>query len=199
LPRGLECPSRAAREDDQGTHRHMTAEAVALQHYLDAQRASALAILDGLTDEQLRTSVLPSGWTPLGLIKHLGYAERYWFQTIRWRRCSPSTGSSANEAMPCWPPRRWMRSRSGVTVVTRTARFPICADRPAHDRGDLSASRPPRRRARTPRRPNRSQSALVQADVARDLAARRSRTRGGHDDLGLCGLKMISLWPRATA
>jgi uncharacterized damage-inducible protein DinB len=60
----------------------MTAEAVALQHYLDAQRASALAVLDGLTDEQLRTSVLPSGWTPLGLIKHLGYAERYWFQTM---------------------------------------------------------------------------------------------------------------------
>ncbi|WP_265737815.1 mycothiol transferase [Actinacidiphila oryziradicis] len=60
----------------------MTAEAVALQHYLDAQRASALAILDGLTDEQLRTPVLASGWTPLGLIKHLGYAERYWFQTM---------------------------------------------------------------------------------------------------------------------
>lgn len=60
----------------------MTAEAVALQHYLDAQRASARAILDGLTDEQMRTSVLPSGWTPLGLIKHLGYAERYWFQAM---------------------------------------------------------------------------------------------------------------------
>src|SRR3954453_14884092 len=60
----------------------MTAEAVALQHYLDAPRARARAILDGLTDEQLRTSVLPSGWTPLRLIKHLGYAERYWFQTM---------------------------------------------------------------------------------------------------------------------
>lgn len=59
----------------------MTPEAVALQHYLDAQRAGALAILDGLTDEQSRTPVLPSGWTPIGLIKHLGYAERYWFQT----------------------------------------------------------------------------------------------------------------------
>ncbi len=60
----------------------MTSEAVALQHFLDAQRTSALAILDGLTDEQLRTSVLPSGWTPLGLIKHLGYAERHWFQRV---------------------------------------------------------------------------------------------------------------------
>ncbi|MFB8271981.1 DinB family protein [Streptomyces sp. NPDC055955] len=60
----------------------MTAEAVALQHFLDAQRASASAILDGLTDEQLRTSVLPSGWTPLGLIKHLVDAERHWFQEV---------------------------------------------------------------------------------------------------------------------
>jgi hypothetical protein len=60
----------------------MTAEAVALQHFLDAQRASALAIIDGLTDEQLRTSVLPSGWAPLGLIQHLGHAERHWFQSV---------------------------------------------------------------------------------------------------------------------
>ncbi len=25
---------------------------------------------------------MPSGWTPLGLIKHLGYAERHWFQEV---------------------------------------------------------------------------------------------------------------------
>ncbi|HYJ68548.1 MAG TPA: DinB family protein [Nocardioidaceae bacterium] len=60
----------------------MTAEAVALQHFLDVQRANALAIVDGLTEEQLRASVLPSGWTPLGLIQHLGHAERHWFQTV---------------------------------------------------------------------------------------------------------------------
>ena len=57
-------------------------EAAALRHYLDAQRASALAILDGLTDDQLRTAVLPSGWTPIGLIKHLADAERHWFQRV---------------------------------------------------------------------------------------------------------------------
>lgn len=57
------------------------AEAAALRHYLDAQRAAAVSILDGLDDGQLRMSCLPSGWTPIGLIKHLGYAERYWFQT----------------------------------------------------------------------------------------------------------------------
>ncbi|WP_307795599.1 mycothiol transferase [Actinacidiphila acididurans] len=32
--------------------------------------------------EQLRTAVLPSDWTPLGLVKHLGYAERHWLQRV---------------------------------------------------------------------------------------------------------------------
>ncbi|WP_245750314.1 DinB family protein [Nocardioides terrae] len=59
----------------------MTAEAAALRHYLDAQRTSAVAILGGLSDEQLRTSALP-GWTPIGLIKHLADAERHWFQRV---------------------------------------------------------------------------------------------------------------------
>ncbi|MFJ9787219.1 DUF664 domain-containing protein [Amycolatopsis sp. NPDC101161] len=26
--------------------------------------------------------VLPSGWTPLGMVEHLGYAERHWFQEV---------------------------------------------------------------------------------------------------------------------
>src|SRR5262245_58017551 len=53
-----------------------------LLHFLDAQRASVLAIVDGLSDEQLRKPVVPSGWTPLGLIEHLAGAEYYWFQII---------------------------------------------------------------------------------------------------------------------
>ncbi|RVX45526.1 uncharacterized protein DUF664 [Nonomuraea polychroma] len=54
----------------------------ALLMFLEAQRASVLAILDGLDDRLLTTAVLPSGWTPLGLVEHLGYAERHWFQEI---------------------------------------------------------------------------------------------------------------------
>ena len=47
-----------------------------------------LAVLEGLDDAALRTAVLPSGWTPLGLVAHLGDAERHWFQDVL-------TGSSA--------------------------------------------------------------------------------------------------------
>jgi Protein of unknown function (DUF664) len=70
-----------------------TEEARVLGHFLDAQRAAVLAIVDGLDDQGLRTPVLPSGWTPLGLIVHLGHAERHWFQQV-------ATGSAP--ALP-WP------------------------------------------------------------------------------------------------
>jgi uncharacterized damage-inducible protein DinB len=50
--------------------------------FLDAQRRSALAIVEGLSDDELRKPVVPSGWTPLGLIEHLAGAEFYWFDVI---------------------------------------------------------------------------------------------------------------------
>ncbi|WP_252541334.1 DinB family protein [Streptomyces sp. RO-S4] len=53
-----------------------------LSAFLAAQRASVLAIVDGIDTQALTTSVLPSGWTPLGLIEHLGHAERHWLQEI---------------------------------------------------------------------------------------------------------------------
>jgi Protein of unknown function (DUF664) len=43
-------------------------------------RATLLAKLDGLTDSQLRSSTLPSGWTPIGLLRHLVFVERRWMQ-----------------------------------------------------------------------------------------------------------------------
>ena len=50
---------------------------------LRSQRRHVLDQLDDLTDEQLRTAALPSGWTPLGLIRHLTLSdERYWFETV---------------------------------------------------------------------------------------------------------------------
>jgi uncharacterized damage-inducible protein DinB len=53
-----------------------------LVSFLDAQRERAFEIVAGLDEHQLRTAVLPSGWTPLGLIEHLGDAERHWFGEV---------------------------------------------------------------------------------------------------------------------
>jgi len=50
---------------------------------LRAQRAHVLGILDGLSDEDLRRPVLPSGWSCLGLVHHLAVdVERFWFRAV---------------------------------------------------------------------------------------------------------------------
>jgi hypothetical protein len=55
----------------------------ALTRALASSRDHVLRQLDGLTQEQLRTPVAPSGWTPLGLVRHLTLSdERYWFQVV---------------------------------------------------------------------------------------------------------------------
>lgn len=51
-----------------------------LLRYLDYFRSVLLAKVDGLTETQLRSSILPSGWTPLELVKHLTYVERRWLE-----------------------------------------------------------------------------------------------------------------------
>ncbi|WP_309116867.1 DinB family protein [Saccharothrix sp.] len=64
-------------------------EKEALAAFLAAQRTSVQAILEGLDEAALRTAVLPSGWTPLGMVEHLGHAERHWFQEIVTGRAEP--------------------------------------------------------------------------------------------------------------
>jgi uncharacterized damage-inducible protein DinB len=46
--------------------------------YLDYYRHSIVDRLTGLSDEDLRTSRLPSGWSPLSLLNHLVHVERRW-------------------------------------------------------------------------------------------------------------------------
>ena len=53
-----------------------------LQYFLDQQRNAVLAIIDGLDESQLHAPVLPSGWTPIGLVLHLAGAEAMWFQWV---------------------------------------------------------------------------------------------------------------------
>ena len=51
-----------------------------LLRQLSFYRATLLSKLDGLGAEQLSGSILPSGWSPLGLLKHLVFVERRWMQ-----------------------------------------------------------------------------------------------------------------------
>jgi uncharacterized damage-inducible protein DinB len=54
---------------------------VLLLRYLDWYREALFRKVEGLSDEALRTPVVPLGWSPLGLIQHLGWVERRW---MRW-------------------------------------------------------------------------------------------------------------------
>jgi len=54
----------------------------ALLTALAHQRASVRAIVDGMSEEHWHTSVVPSGWTPAGMVAHLGGAERHWTCSI---------------------------------------------------------------------------------------------------------------------
>ncbi len=53
--------------------------------FLDYYRSVIARKIEGLSDAELRTSRLPSGWAPLELVKHLVYMERRWF---RWGFCA---------------------------------------------------------------------------------------------------------------
>jgi hypothetical protein len=48
---------------------------------LDFYRDVVAAKLDGLDEDELRGSRLPSGWSPIELLKHLVYMEQRW---LRW-------------------------------------------------------------------------------------------------------------------
>lgn len=46
--------------------------------FLEFYRDAALRKIDGLSETEARESHVPSGWSPLGMLKHLVYMERRW-------------------------------------------------------------------------------------------------------------------------
>lgn len=53
-----------------------------LRAFLRGQREAVLAIVDGLDEEAWHSSVVSTGWTPAGMLEHLGGAEWHWFQGV---------------------------------------------------------------------------------------------------------------------
>ena len=57
------------------THPHLS--------WLAGQHHRILGTIDGLDEHQLRSSVLPSGWSPLGMVVHVREGLRFWaFQVM---------------------------------------------------------------------------------------------------------------------
>ncbi|WP_326568497.1 DinB family protein [Amycolatopsis rhabdoformis] len=55
-------------------------ERTQLDTFVEEYRAGIERTLDGLTEEQARRSLVPSATTPLGLIKHVTWMQRVWFE-----------------------------------------------------------------------------------------------------------------------
>jgi uncharacterized damage-inducible protein DinB len=60
----------------------VAAEPVALRAQLDFHRATILAKLNGLDDEQAARAMVPSGVSLLSLLKHLTSDEVFWFGQV---------------------------------------------------------------------------------------------------------------------
>ena len=54
-------------------------ERTQVEQFLEANREELVEAVVGLTDEQARRRLVPSLTTPLGLVKHVTWAEQVWF------------------------------------------------------------------------------------------------------------------------
>ncbi len=69
--------------DDRAMSSPAGRQGAALLSSLNSQREHILGILEGLSEEELRRPVLPSGWTCLGLVQHLARdVEEFWFRRV---------------------------------------------------------------------------------------------------------------------
>lgn len=57
-------------------------EKTILQSYLDWYREALLEKVAGLSDEDMKRRLVPSATTLFGIVHHLAYVERWWFQDV---------------------------------------------------------------------------------------------------------------------
>ncbi len=60
---------------------HTAGERAVLEGMVDVQRAEIALLLDEVTEEEARASLVPSATTVLGLVKHATFVERVWFHS----------------------------------------------------------------------------------------------------------------------
>jgi Protein of unknown function (DUF664) len=78
----------------------MSDEPGLLLRFLEAQRRHVMGALDGLSEADLRRPILPSGWSCLGMLKHLALAdEHYWFRCV--------VGGETFDFFPTGPDAEW--------------------------------------------------------------------------------------------
>jgi uncharacterized damage-inducible protein DinB len=87
-----------------------------LLDFLAAQRAAVLAIVAGLDEEAWHRPVLPSGWTPAGMVEHLGGAEWHWFQGVT-TGARPELPGDTDDAEPYDPTAAFVTDEPSHEVI----------------------------------------------------------------------------------
>lgn len=94
---------------------------VQVEAFIEDYRSALESTLDGLTDEEARSQLVPSATTLLGLVKHVTWMQRIWFEECVGGRSRREIGlvQSPDESF-------WLADDDSVVSVT-TAYRQACA------------------------------------------------------------------------
>ena len=88
--------------------------------FLDEHRAALNSCLDGLTEEQARRALVPSRTTLLGLVKHVTFVEKVWFDE------AISCRSRAEIGIPASPDESFVLADGDTIAAIRHAHSEAC-------------------------------------------------------------------------
>ena len=89
--------------------------------FLDEHRGALNACLDGLTEQQVRRSLVPSRTTLLGLVKHATFVEKVWFDEAVTCRSREELGIHAS------PDESFDLYEDDTVATVRQAHWEACA------------------------------------------------------------------------
>jgi hypothetical protein len=89
--------------------------------FLDEHRGALNGCLDGLTEEQVRRSLVPSRTTLLGLVKHATFVEKVWFEEAITCR------SRAEIGIPATPDESFILDDDDTAATVQQAHREACA------------------------------------------------------------------------
>jgi Protein of unknown function (DUF664) len=89
--------------------------------FLDEHRTALRDCLDGLTEEQVRRSLVPSQTTLLGLVKHATFVEKVWFDEAVTCR------SRAEIGIPATPDESFVLDDGDTIATVQQAHRETCA------------------------------------------------------------------------
>jgi hypothetical protein len=93
---------------------------VQFEVFLDEHRSQLGGCLDGLTEEQARRSLVPSRTTLLGLVKHVTFVEKVWFDEAVTGR------SRAEIGIPATPDESFILQDGDTIATIRQAHRAAC-------------------------------------------------------------------------